>query len=278
VRFGAGVLASLPDEVAQLGLRRYWCPAPRARRHRARDRRRAGRGRLGGRRRIGDRPGQGDRARTRPRRPRPAEQRPVRPGADPLPTAAAVGHQRDERDRARCGGPRRPRRDTDRVADGRGGGAGTDRRAALRGRRRVRTRRRSDALYGARLCGAVLGATTMSLHHKLCHAPSAARRTCWTHRPTPSFCRTRWATTSRPPGHWPSWEGRTTRSRGSPSSPSPCPTRNPRPITLDGVAAVLRAAWRGEPPAPPGRPLRPRAAAGRSAPERCGHGTPPCSP
>ncbi|GAA0564681.1 maleylacetate reductase [Paractinoplanes ferrugineus] len=29
---------------------------------------------------------------------------------------------------------------------------------------------RSTALYGAWLCGAVLGATTMSLHHKLCHA------------------------------------------------------------------------------------------------------------
>ncbi|WP_375384910.1 maleylacetate reductase [uncultured Microbacterium sp.] len=28
---------------------------------------------------------------------------------------------------------------------------------------------RADALYGAWLCGAVLGATTMSLHHKLCH-------------------------------------------------------------------------------------------------------------
>lgn len=28
---------------------------------------------------------------------------------------------------------------------------------------------RSDALYGAWLCGSTLGATTMSLHHKLCH-------------------------------------------------------------------------------------------------------------
>jgi maleylacetate reductase len=28
---------------------------------------------------------------------------------------------------------------------------------------------RSDALYAAWLCGAVLGATTMGLHHKLCH-------------------------------------------------------------------------------------------------------------
>ena len=29
---------------------------------------------------------------------------------------------------------------------------------------------RTTALYGAWLCGACLGATTMSLHHKLCHA------------------------------------------------------------------------------------------------------------
>lgn len=29
---------------------------------------------------------------------------------------------------------------------------------------------RSEALYGSWLCGATLGATTMSLHHKLCHA------------------------------------------------------------------------------------------------------------
>jgi maleylacetate reductase len=33
---------------------------------------------------------------------------------------------------------------------------------------------RSDALYGAWLCGATLGATTMSLHHKLCHTLGGA--------------------------------------------------------------------------------------------------------
>lgn len=33
---------------------------------------------------------------------------------------------------------------------------------------------RSEALYGAWLCGAVLGATTMGLHHKLCHALGGA--------------------------------------------------------------------------------------------------------
>lgn len=33
----------------------------------------------------------------------------------------------------------------------------------------VNIKHRCDALYGAWLCGATLGATTMSLHHKLCH-------------------------------------------------------------------------------------------------------------
>ncbi|MFJ6570719.1 maleylacetate reductase [Streptomyces sp. NPDC091292] len=33
---------------------------------------------------------------------------------------------------------------------------------------------RADALYGAWLCGACLGATTMSLHHKLCHVLGGA--------------------------------------------------------------------------------------------------------
>ena len=32
----------------------------------------------------------------------------------------------------------------------------------------------TDALYGAWLCGAVLGATTMSLHHKICHVLGGA--------------------------------------------------------------------------------------------------------
>jgi maleylacetate reductase len=33
---------------------------------------------------------------------------------------------------------------------------------------------RGDALYGAWLCGACLGAVTMSLHHKLCHVLGGA--------------------------------------------------------------------------------------------------------
>jgi hypothetical protein len=341
VRFGAGVLASLPDEVAERaapGTRALppGTPTPGARSPprwatgppvswpgrgcTCRSSSPAGRGtsppswtRMAGWP-SADRGSawQGDRARTRPRRPRPAEQRPVRPGADRLPTAAAVGHQRDERDRARCGGPRRPRRGTDRVADGRGGGAGTDRRAALRGRRRVRTRRRSDALYGAWSCGAVSGATTMSLHHKLCHAPSAALWNCRTRRPTPSSCRTRGATTSRPlPARSPRcpgalggatdparelWElaGRlglpVTGRAGHEGQRDPADHRAPHRRALRETpdrspATVSRrcsephgAANRPAPPGSPLRPLRPRAAAARSAPERCGHGTPPCSP
>ena len=52
-----------------------------------------------------------------------------------LPTGA-LGHQRDERDRARRRGALRPRRDADRLADGRGGGAGHGRGPARDRRRR----------------------------------------------------------------------------------------------------------------------------------------------
>ena len=44
---------------------------------------------------------------------------------------------------------------------------------------------RSDALYGAWLCGTVLGSAGMALHHKLCHTlggafnlPHAETHTC----------------------------------------------------------------------------------------------------
>ena len=61
-------------------------------------------------------------------------------------------------------------------------------------RPRTTSTRAVVAQYGAWLCGACLGATTMSLHHKLCHRlggtldlPHAAA--------TPWCCRTRWPTT-----------------------------------------------------------------------------------
>lgn len=55
---------------------------------------------------------------------------------------------------------------------------------------------RSDALYGAWLCGTTLGHVGMALHHKLCHT-SAAPSTCPMPRPTPSCCRMRSPTTAR---------------------------------------------------------------------------------
>ena len=101
----------------------------------------------------------------------PAQRR-LRPRAhrSTLP-AAHVGDQRDERDRPRRRGALRARRHPDHLADGRGGRAGPGRRAARRSSPTAPTSTRAaEALYGAWLCGACLGATTMSLHHKLCHA------------------------------------------------------------------------------------------------------------
>ena len=48
------------------------------------------------------------------------------------------------------------------------------RRAAEDQRRRQRRRARTDALYGAWLCGCCLGAVGMALHHKLCHTLGGA--------------------------------------------------------------------------------------------------------
>ena len=54
------------------------------------------------------------------------------------------------------------------VAHGRGVGAGARGRAAAGGGG-AGGPRPADTLYGAWLAGACLGATTMGLHHKLCH-------------------------------------------------------------------------------------------------------------
>ena len=43
---------------------------------------------------------------------------------------------------------------------------------------------RTDALYGAWLCGCCLGAVGMALHHKLCHTPKHMRPCCRTRSPT----------------------------------------------------------------------------------------------
>jgi maleylacetate reductase len=142
---------------------------------------------------------------------------------------------------------------------------------------------RSEAQYGAWLCGAVLGATTMSLHHKLCHTlggtldlPHAQTHTvvlphalAYNAPAAPVAV----AALSRALGGAADparelWElaGRL----GAPRSLAELGMvsedigriadlavagwvgsgyRNPRPVTRDGVEALLRAAWAGEPPA-----------------------------
>ncbi|MGX5655100.1 maleylacetate reductase [Geodermatophilus nigrescens] len=139
---------------------------------------------------------------------------------------------------------------------------------------------RSEAQYGAWLCGAVLAATTMSLHHKLCHTlggtldlPHAATHTvvlphalAFNQPAAPVAV----AALSRALGGAPDparalWElagrlgaPRSLRELGMAEGDVDRiadlavanPYANPRPVTRDGVAALLRAAWAGEPPEP----------------------------
>jgi maleylacetate reductase len=143
---------------------------------------------------------------------------------------------------------------------------------------------RAEAQYGAWLCGAVLAATTMSLHHKLCHTlggtldlPHAQTHTvvlphalAYNQPAAPDAV----AALSRALGGTSDparelWElaGRLDAPRslaelgmqeadiaaiaglavaeGGGSS-----YRNPRPVTRDGVEALLRAAWAGDAPTP----------------------------
>ncbi|MFE0678555.1 maleylacetate reductase [Streptomyces sp. NPDC058867] len=137
---------------------------------------------------------------------------------------------------------------------------------------------RSRALYGAWLCGAVLGATTMSLHHKLCHVlggtldlPHAEVHTVMLPH-TLAFnqpCAPTAVTTltralggvSDPAGAL--WE--MARTLGAPGSLRQLgmrhddidlivrhalanPYANPREVTADGLTALLNRAWSGEPP------------------------------
>lgn len=137
---------------------------------------------------------------------------------------------------------------------------------------------RSDALYGAWLCGATLGATTMSLHHKLCHALGGTLNL--PHAPTHTvvlphvlafnspYAPAAVAALSRAlPGDgapadrlW-----RLSRELGAPSSlrelgmaeadidriADEVTSRsygNPRPITAENVASLLRASLAGDRP------------------------------
>ncbi len=138
---------------------------------------------------------------------------------------------------------------------------------------------RGEAQYGAWLCGAVLAATTMSLHHKLCHTlggtldlPHAQTHTvvlphalAYNQPAAPDAV----AALSRALGGADDparalWElaGRLGAPRslaelGMKEADIPRiaelavanPYANPRPVTRDGVESLLRAAWAGEAPA-----------------------------
>lgn len=136
---------------------------------------------------------------------------------------------------------------------------------------------RVEAQYGAWLCGAVLGATTMSLHHKLCHAlggnldlphaqthaavlphalaynaPAAARAVAVLSRalgaPEPALALWELAGRLGVP--------RSLRALGMAEDDIvrvaglavASPYANPRPVTRDAVETLLRAAWSGAPP------------------------------
>jgi maleylacetate reductase len=137
---------------------------------------------------------------------------------------------------------------------------------------------RSEAQYGAWLCGAVLGATTMSLHHKLCHALGGALDL--PHAPTHTVVLPHVLAYNAPAA--PQAVAALSRALGGTSDPArelwelaerlgaprslrelgmaeagiarvaqqavATPYANPRPVTQDEVSGLLRAAWAGEPP------------------------------
>ena len=137
---------------------------------------------------------------------------------------------------------------------------------------------RGQAQYGAWLCGACLGATTMSLHHKLCHALGGTLDL--PHAPTHTVVLPHALAFNQPavpqavaalsraldgaprPGApalgprrragrprslrdlgWPRPTSRASSSR-SLASPYANPSRSPR----TGVTRLLHAAWAGDPP------------------------------
>ena len=137
---------------------------------------------------------------------------------------------------------------------------------------------RADAQYGAWLCGAVLGATTMSLHHKLCHTlggtldlPHAPTHTVVLPHalaynapaaPQAVAALTRALVGATDPARE-LWDlagrlgaPRSLRELGMTEADIPriadlavaSPYANPRPVTRTAVEALLRAAWSGEPP------------------------------
>ncbi|MGY1812233.1 maleylacetate reductase [Blastococcus sp. SYSU D00820] len=137
---------------------------------------------------------------------------------------------------------------------------------------------RGEAQYGAWLCGAVLGATTMGLHHKLCHALGGTLDL--PHAPTHTVVIPHALAYNAPAA--PQAVTALSRALGGVDDPARAlwdlagrlgaprslrelgmaeddvdriaeaaaadPYANPRPVTRDGVAALLRAAWSGTVP------------------------------
>jgi maleylacetate reductase len=138
---------------------------------------------------------------------------------------------------------------------------------------------RGEAQYGAWLCGAVLGATTMSLHHKLCHtlggtldlphaqthtvvlphalaynAPAAPRAVAALGHALGGVsdpARELWELAGRLGAPRSLAElGMAEADIGRVANLAVAqPYANPRPVTRDGVETLLRAAWAGHPPA-----------------------------
>ncbi|TDD35882.1 maleylacetate reductase [Actinomadura sp. KC06] len=141
---------------------------------------------------------------------------------------------------------------------------------------------RTTALYASWLCGAALGATTMSLHHKLCHAlggtldlPHAATHTVvlphvLTYNqpaaPEATEALARALDADDPARRLWDLAGSLDAPRSlhglgmAESDIEPiceqvvnAPSANPAPVTRDGVTRLLRAAWSGEAPPFPRR-------------------------
>ncbi|MCX4703164.1 maleylacetate reductase [Streptomyces sp. NBC_01373] len=136
---------------------------------------------------------------------------------------------------------------------------------------------RAEAQYGAWLCGACLGATAMSLHHKLCHTlggtldlPHADTHTvvlphalAYNQPSTPEAVAALGRALGGSDPAVTLWE--LARSLGAPGSLRELgmkeeaidqivdltlagPYANPREVTSEGLTRLLRRAWAGEPP------------------------------
>lgn len=139
-------------------------------------------------------------------------------------------------------------------------------------------RARSDALYGSWLCGTVLGAVAMALHHKLCHSLGGAFDLphAETHAillpHTAAFNAVAAGDALRPAamlfgGDLGGGLYDLAQALGAPMALKDLgvamgdlahvadlavknPYANPRPVTRDGILALLRAAWSGTRPMP----------------------------